>query len=571
MKCKSIDHLIDEFIDGNCDAKITSQVKEHLDFCVVCSDEYASRLQIQLAMSSFPVSFKTNEQWRSIETRILNELDTITPQAKTVSFKTTFSSQLRVAAVLVLFLLASLPFIYFRFHHSKDAGSLAFAPQVISLEGAVELNGVVCSDITKLPEVNVGEVVSTNSNSSAIIKADSGSQLTVKEKSAIRVKAFSKKNRTFQLDYGKVAVNVAKRKDDQLFSIKTRNAVCEVVGTRFSVEFTGDSSSPATVLSVLEGCVRFRTNDGNAILVNSGEQCAINGGSIGKKEISIEKEPRITPEQEKTIEAAIRAGDKKLIDGSRNPNSKDYLPVAEYIKQISGTDSSIDRNDFNGALKKVDNVIATSLLKPDQLYDANMKKARILKLLKRHSDVARVLEAVADGNFRSEYKGNALYQYAMLQKNELNNSVKAADALKKYISDHKDGLMISDAIYSLAEILHEKKDYSGEAAVYNQYIELSGNTESTQRAVYELARLYSTELNDCSRALGLFTHLSDKYPQGAYSEDALFWMAKCLQVQGKVAQAINAYKEYLHRYPEGKWAMDVKARTTARSETGANR
>lgn len=569
MKCTLVDHLIDEFIDGSCDAAITSQVKEHIDSCIPCSDEYASRLQIRSAMRSFPVSSKTDAQWRAIENQILNEIESVTPGSRTVSFKKpfTFATQLRVAAVLLLFLFASIPLVYYRLHHPQNGSALASAPQVISLEGAVELNGIAFSNSNSFSEVKVNEVISTSAKSSAVIKTDSGSHLTVKEKSAIRVKSFSKKNRTFQLDYGKVAVSVAKRKSDQLFSVKTRNAVCEVVGTRFSVEFTGDSSAPATLLSVLEGCVRFRTNDGDAVLVNSGEQCTINGTSIGKKERSIGEDAVITSGQKNAIEAVIRAGDKKLVTGSGNHNSNEYVSVAEYVKQVSGVDSSIERDDYTGALRKIDDIMANSLLKPDQHYDANMKKARILKYLKRYSDVASVLEEVANGNYRTEFKGNALFQYAMLQKNELNNSKKAVETLRKYIDAHKDGLMITDAFYTLAEVLHEKKEYSAEAAVYNQYIELFGTASSAQRAVYELARLYSTELNDHSRAFGLFAHLSDVYPEGPYSEDALFWKAKSLQAQGKAAQEIIAYKEYLGKYPNGRWAMDAKART-ARSETG---
>jgi len=568
MKCTLVDHLIDEFIDGCCDATVTSQLKEHFDSCITCSDEYASRLQIRSAMRSFPVSYKTDAQWRVIEYQILNEIESIAPASKTVPFKKHFTSTtpLRVAAVLLLFLFASIPFVYYRLHHYEKGGALASAPQVISLEGKVELNGVIFSDNNRLPEVKVDEVISTSTKSSAVIKADSGSHITIKEKSSIRVKSFSNKSRTFELDYGKVAVSVAKRKADQLFSVKTRNAVCEVVGTRFSVEFAGDSSAPATILSVLEGCVRFRTNDGNAILVNSGEKCAINGTSIGKKERSIADTISLN-EHKKKIEAAIRAGNKNLAERSGNHSSNEYVSVEQYVKEVSGVDSSIEKNDYTGALLKIDHVITNSLLKPDQHYDANMKKARILKHLKRYSDVAGVLEKVANGNYRNEYKGNALFQYAMLQKNELNNTAKAVETLRKYITSHKDGLMIADAFYVLAEILHEKKEYSAAADVYNQYIEHFGTTPSAQRAVYELARLYSTELNDHSRAYGLFSHLSNAYPDGPYSEDALFWKAKSLQAQGKAAQGIIAYKEYLNKYPNGRWAMDARARTS-KNETG---
>jgi outer membrane protein assembly factor BamD (BamD/ComL family) len=36
-------------------------------------------------------------------------------------------------------------------------------------------------------------------------------------------------------------------------------------------------------------------------------------------------------------------------------------------------------------------------------------------------------------------------------------------------------------------------------------------------------------------------------------------------------QAIRAYREYLEKYPAGKWSMDAKARTTAINETGERR
>jgi TolA-binding protein len=571
MNCKSAGHFIDEFIDGYCDAEKASQIKEHLDSCIICTDAYDSQLQIRSAMRSFSVPSKTDQQWLSLEKSILSEIEHISPQIKTIPFKPAGLMQWRVAAVFILFLLGSIPFVYNGLKEWEKSNSFAGAPKVISIEGSVALNGSVCADQHKLPEVKVGEMIATNIKSSVTIKADSGSNLTVSEKSAISLKSFSRKNQTFQLDYGKVAVQVAKRQKDQLFSVKTRNAVCEVVGTKFSVEFAGDSSSQTTLLKVLEGCVRFRTLDGNAVLVNSGEQCSINGGLIGRKVAAPSNDSILENGNKKTFEDIVRRGDKKLINELKPTENDNYLSAAEYISYISGADTLIEKNDYTGALQVVDRIISTSPLKSDQRYDASMKKARILKSLKQYTNVAAVFENVANGNFRNEYKGNALYQYAMLQKNELKNVNKSIEALKKYISLHTDGLMISDAYYSLAEILHEKKDYSGEASVYTKYIEAFGSAESNQRAVYALAKLYSSELHDCSRALGLFTHLADTYPKGPYTEDALFWKANCLHVQGMAIQAIRAYKEYLEKYPTGRWSMDAKARTTAINDAGDKR
>jgi TolA-binding protein len=519
-------------------------------------------------MRSFPVPVRDDAQWRKIEIFVLNEIEHVTQEKRTVPFKRAFSLQLRVAAVLILVLFAAIPFIRNQLtNRSGDSQLVLVMPQVISAEGPVSLNGVLCSDFNK--NLDIGSVVSTTTGSKVVIQADSGSHINLAEKSSVRVKSFSKKNQTFQLDYGFVSVHVAKRDDDQLFSVKTQNAVCEVVGTRFTVEFTGDSAQPSTVLSVKEGCVRFRAINGNAVLVNSGESCSINGTAIVEKVFkNADKRTIVDSTAKKSIESVIRLQDKKLFAEKSTSNKDHSLSGADYTELTRESDSLIEKENFTDALQSIEKVISSAILKPDQLYDATMKKIRIMKWLQMNQDVAALLENVAQGNFRKEYCGNALYQLAMLQEKELKNNEKAIETLRKYISVHSDGMMISDAYYSLAEILHEKKDYKSEAAVYSQFIESFGTIEGAQRAVYALASLYSKELGDCNRALGLFTHLEESNPKGLYAEDALFWKANCLNAQGKAAMAIAAYKEYLERYPGGRWVMDAKARTMTKNDPG---
>ncbi len=568
MNCKSVCKLLDEYIDKYCDDSTSARVREHLDKCDSCSTEYEARLHLRAAMRSFPVPAKADAQWQKIENFVKNEIEHITLEKRVVPFKKTVSLQLRVAAVLLLMLFAAIPFIRNQMRNHQGGYQQPVLPQLVRAEGTVSLNGIICSDQSK--NLNIGSVVSTTTGSQVIIQADSGSSIKLEEKSSIRVKTFSKKSQTFQLDYGVVSVHVAKRREDQLFSVKTKNAVCEVVGTRFSVKFTGDSAKPATILTVNEGCVRFRTLDGNAVLVNSGESCSINGSAIEEKvPVSTEKKAVGDLLSKKAIESVIRTQDKKLVAEKRASRNDLSLTVSDYIGLTRETDSLIDMDKFSDALQSIDKIMSSPALKPDQLYDATMKKVRILKRLQKYQDVAVLLERIATGNFRKEYCGNALYQLAILQEKELKNNDKAIEMLRKYVSLHSDGVMISDAYYSLAEILHQKKDFKAEATVYNQYIDAFGNTDGAQSAVYALASLYSKELNDCNRALGLFTHLEKSNPKGEYAEDALFWKANCLNAQGKAAMAIEAYKEYLERYPGGRWVMDAKARTMAKNDPGA--
>jgi TolA-binding protein len=569
MNCKSVCKLLDEYIDRYCDDATAARVRVHLDKCEVCATEYETRLQLRAAMRSFPVPVRADAQWLKIEAFVLNEIKDIHQEKKVIPFKKTISLQLRVAAVLVLVLFAAIPFIVNQMSNYKgDSQFVSALPQLISSEGMVSLNGTLCSDLNK--NLEIGSVIATNPSSQVIIQADSGSRIKLAEKSSVRVKSFSKKNQTFQLEYGAVSVHVTKRMDDQLFSVKTSNAVCEVVGTRFSVQFSGDSTKPTTVLSVKEGCVRFRTNDGTAVLVNSGERCCISGSSIGEKVSEVVEKPIVNnPVSKKSIESIIQTHDKLIFSEKRALNGDTNLSGVNYVELTRQTDSLIEKENFSAALQSIEKIISSSVLKPDQLYDATMKKVRIMKRLQRYQDAAILLESVASGKFRKEYCGNALYQLAIVQKKELKNTEKAIVTLQKYISEHSDGVMISDAYYSLAEILHERADYKGEASVYNQYIESAGAAEGSQRAVYALASLYSKELHDCNRALGLFTHLEKSDPKGLYAEDALFWKANCLNAQGKANLAIAAYKEYLERYPAGRWVMDAKARTMTKNDPGA--
>lgn len=574
MDCKNVHSHAHDLIDGRCTLAESQEVSSHLHGCAACT-EYVNSLQLlKKSLGEFPVPGKRAEQWDAIELSILKEIGKVNTVKQFSTPK--YRHPLAAAAVLLL-TVVSLYFIVQNYVSQQHQFNVSPFPAIVNVQGKMTKNGQAYEVSGKKSTVIAGEEIVTASGSKVIIKSDSGSTLTIGQNSKIAVTHYSKKNQTYLLERGAVDVEVSKRTSGQLFLVKTPNAVCEVVGTKFSVDVKTTDKGLQTILKVVEGCVKLKAHDGDSVFVNYGTEQSITNGVFDYSNVG----NQVHREQDSRIESCSSA----VINTTEKPT-----PVKNGGKDISVSSSSAPesiRDDMaqsklrdatllfeSGksveALAVLDTLSASGSLAQDLQYDVFMKKARILKMLKKFNDACEMYSKIADGNFRNEQKGNAVYQAAVVKATELRDIDGAIEGYRRYIHEFKDGLMIPEAYYSLGDLYHSRKQFAEEAKLYKEFIEKFSDIAGIERAIYTLAQLYSTEMGDCARSVGLFTHLGDKYPDGYYTEDALFWKASCLQSEGRAVQAIDAYKKYIEKYPQGRWAAEARERSAGSESVGRN-
>jgi TolA-binding protein len=92
-----------------------------------------------------------------------------------------------------------------------------------------------------------------------------------------------------------------------------------------------------------------------------------------------------------------------------------------------------------------------------------------------------------------------------------------------------------------------------------------------ESVLYSLARIYSRDMQDCDKALSIYSQIESEFPNSNFAEDALFWKAECLFQLKRISQSVSAYKQYLTRYPDGKWVTEAQIRSGYKITAGTSR
>jgi TolA-binding protein len=231
----------------------------------------------------------------------------------------------------------------------------------------------------------------------------------------------------------------------------------------------------------------------------------------------------------------------------------------------------IDAGEFENALHKIDKTLANQTVVKNLKGILLQKKALCLRRLKKYEESITVLQTILNGPFKKEQKESAVFQSASINRNELHNFDAAISDLRRYTHDYPDGIWSEEVHYTLAELLHLKKDFDGAVSVYKKTIDTFSKSPRSESALYSLASLYSRDLSDCNRALNTYIRLETDFPESKFSEDASFWKADCLFSQGRISQALKAYREYLDKYPKGKWVAEARARVKTTATVGIDK
>jgi hypothetical protein len=127
-------------------------------------------------------------------------------------------------------------------------------------------------------EVQDGDIVRTGVGSQAELKMEQGHNMTLREKSTLKVDAQRGQEARFSLLLGRVRSFVAKLQPQSKFEIKTPVAVASVRGTVFELEVLENQTSR---LSVLEGVVNYRdlAGIGAEVQVLQGQSVVVEPGA----------------------------------------------------------------------------------------------------------------------------------------------------------------------------------------------------------------------------------------------------------------------------------------------------
>jgi len=558
MRCSDFLRNLHQFANNTLSDELREDALVHIKECRNCSDEFNSLKTLLHCLAQMPVPEKDDSYWQNINLRICSEIKQISRVKDSSKSILSFSrSSLGKWAIAAMFLISVVSVSSF-FSNKLFSKHNTSSTEEISLLKIVDIKGQVFdlpSDTGVKNPIDInstrleGKTIRTAASSSLRLQTDDKSFLDVAEKTSLLIKECNQKKQSFTLKHGTVTAQVNKRNAGQTYQITTANASCEVVGTRFTLSFK-DNPNPKesqTILHVLDGRVLFVNARGLSVMVDSGYYAVANLDTIlmpDTKRIVKKGEKDRSKDHSKDFETKITNDDSIL--------KNDVLKAASALMESGSLDAAIEE------LRKIH---STSYLPKNIRIKALQKEAHCWKLKQNYSQAIKTLKQVLDQADSDNQKEYALFQIASLQRNELNDFNSAILNFKQYLSDFPQGIWAEEACITLAELYQLQKNYPKATELYQKFISQYPKSIRLESVLYSLARIYSRDMQDCDKALNIYSQIESLYPNSNFAEDALFWKAECLFQLKRISQSVSAYKQYLTRYPDGKWVTEAQIRS----------
>lgn len=286
MNCEKFEILIDEQLEGNISEQEKAQLSAHLSNCSSCSNYLNETVFLLNTISELPKEIKPRKDlWENIENRIndfkkngkaaesdilslvKNETDLLKTGRVRFNFKYAISG---LAAAVILF---ALIYMIGKFTTQQPTENikvdLGVYWQINKLKGEPLVEN---SQIQNTDSVAVGQWISTDRNSQAMLKvADIGSVI-IEPNSRVRIVNSETDNYRIMLDYGTIAADIDAK--PKTFFVETKSVTAIDLGCEYT--FTVDSSGDG-IIYVKSGMVALQSSERESI-VPAGKFCATKYG-----------------------------------------------------------------------------------------------------------------------------------------------------------------------------------------------------------------------------------------------------------------------------------------------------
>lgn len=571
MKCQEFKKFLKHNPVLLADTALTHDFQDHMQNCAICQHEYRACKTMLSKLRTTPVPQKSTEEWKNIHDSIINKIEAISStDRKTIPFRFRTIYPYAVAALLLL--------SFFSFYmlkiqpNSNNHTTLAESPKIIDLQGSAFTS---LSDIDQnrplnlKTEISEGNILKTGSGSSLILQLDQASIINLKESSSLAISTYNKTKQLYTLDKGQIDVQVSKRKPEQTFKIITPNASCQVVGTRFNVSVNNNPSTGQiiTTLTVNEGRVLFSISDSLKVYVDSGKTISAVDKTLLTASRTIDS---MVPNKTTRKKAAKEDSPVNKLDNHSFDNTPAETHSGQNSQNLDQINHLINSGNLDEALKMLSDLGSSPSISAHLKINVLQKKAVCWKRKHEFKKAINVLDSIFISHAATKsQKETALFQIASIRQSDLNDFSTAIEDLKRYLEIFPDGIWAEETMYSLAELYYLKKQFSESAQMYRKFVNTFSRSTRLENAIYTLARIYSNNLNNCDNALNLYVRLENEFPKSELTDDAVFWKAECLYHQGRINQALDAFRDYLDKYPTGKWITDAKTRVASTVTAGA--
>ena len=285
---------------------------------------------------------------------------------------------------------------------------------------------------------------------------------------------------------------------------------------------------------------------------------------------------------------SVRIGDALLAKGERKKALRMYAIVrpkqvvidlqkeriAMLEKKISDNKASLQTNPkafmevnaANGILRAEVDQLAKVLMDfekiPDTEVPVRIRQAKAYDELDQKWETILIWESLMETSKDAKVREDALFSigssYCALARPD-----EATTALDKYLSQFPDGKYAAQAAYLKGAVLLEAADYTKAETVFGTLLAKGTTSPLGADMLFLLANTEFAQGGESGKrdkyreAIENYRKYVDKYPDGKFSEECRYRTALCSFQLGDYAKALEGFNEYMKKYPKGDFSGDA--------------
>ncbi|OGS37714.1 MAG: hypothetical protein A2293_04905 [Elusimicrobia bacterium RIFOXYB2_FULL_49_7] len=155
----------------------------------------------------------------------------------------------------------------------------------------------------------------------------------------------------------------------------------------------------------------------------------------------------------------------------------------------------------------------------------------------------------------------AWFKSACLKAGPLGRSQEGIEDLSAYVKTFPRGVFTEEALIELVKLHRGQNNEKAMLQNEQRYLSFFINGSHSQDFLYEAATILREKERQYDEARIYYRVFTERFPDDNRTEDALFWLGKCLLSLERRAEAKTVFDNYLVKYPSGRWATEIRTFT----------
>ena len=428
--------------------------------------------------------------------------------------------------------------------------------------------------------------------------------------SLVKVLAAPDGGRSFKLETGQIVLNVKRYAGRPPVEVLSGRYRVVVTGTVFKVARVGES----TTVSVRRGQVKvFAADAKNPVAEISAGQCATlsagepakncsaesssfddvpealfnyfadadssNKSSVGFETLLAAFKPANAEKAAPfpTAEAPVKKASPKVaaIQPSASSVEKKAAPPAKGAEKrksapaetsAAKTQTGDDWDELSKILpgKPAETKIAMLLdylgkKESEKSVGALMQLGDAYKEAGQYNEAVTVFKRLSRRETSGLLRENAWYEIGYISFYRLGKTGDAIEAWQSYLAAFPNGVFRVEIDFHLAQALIKSGRKNEALNKLKRFLAEHPRSDRSGDVHFLLATLYREHMRDCTSAIKHYQKMLALSPRSSRREDAHFFQAACLDAENRSAAAIDGYREYLKRYPSGKFVYQAQS------------